>query len=85
MATSSYILTWEISWTEEPGGLQFMGRESQTRLKYKTTTTIHWIYTIYSSYPSGIVIYATFVECQLCTDAILSSVNIAVNRLSFHF
>ena len=25
MATYSSILTWRISWTEEPGGLQFMG------------------------------------------------------------
>ena len=25
MATHSSILSWEISWTEEPGGLQFMG------------------------------------------------------------
>jgi len=27
LATHSSILAWEISWTEEPGGLQFM--ESQ--------------------------------------------------------
>ena len=25
MATHSTILTWEILWTEEPGGLPFMG------------------------------------------------------------
>ena len=25
MTTHSSILTWEIPWTEEPGGLQFMG------------------------------------------------------------
>ena len=25
MAIRSSILTWEIPWTEEPGGLQFMG------------------------------------------------------------
>ena len=25
MATSSSILAWEIPWTEEPGGLQFIG------------------------------------------------------------
>ena len=25
MAAYSSILAWEISWTEEPGGLQFMG------------------------------------------------------------
>ena len=26
MANHSSILAWKISWTEEPGGLQFMGR-----------------------------------------------------------
>ena len=25
IATHSSILAWEIPWTEEPGGLQFMG------------------------------------------------------------
>ena len=31
IATHSIILAWEISWTEEPGGLQFMGlQKSQT-------------------------------------------------------
>ena len=31
MATHSSILAWEISWTEEPGGLQSMGsQKSQT-------------------------------------------------------
>ena len=33
MATHSSILAWKIPWTEEPGGLQFMGsRKSQARL-----------------------------------------------------
>ena len=32
MATHSSILAWRIPWTEEPGGLQFMGSQSQTRL-----------------------------------------------------
>ena len=32
MATHSSILTWKIPWTEEPGGLQFMGSQSQTWL-----------------------------------------------------
>ena len=27
MATHSSILTWEIPWTEEPGGLQSMGSQ----------------------------------------------------------
>ena len=32
MVTHSSILAWEIPWTEEPGRLQFMGLQSQTRL-----------------------------------------------------
>ena len=30
MATHSSILAWETPWTEEPGGLQSMGSQSQT-------------------------------------------------------
>ena len=30
MTTHPSILAWEISWTEEPGGLQTMGAKSQT-------------------------------------------------------
>ena len=33
MAMLSGILVWRIPWIEEPGGLQFVGSESQTRLK----------------------------------------------------
>ena len=29
--THSSILAWEIPWTEEPGGLQSMGSQSQIR------------------------------------------------------
>ena len=32
MATHSSILAWRIPWTEEPGGLQSMGSQSQTGL-----------------------------------------------------
>ena len=32
MAINSGILAWRIPWTEEPGGLQSMGSQSQTRL-----------------------------------------------------
>ena len=32
MATHSSIIALEISWTEEPGGLQSMGLQSQTQL-----------------------------------------------------
>ena len=33
MATHSSILAWRILWTEESGGLQSTGLQSQTRLK----------------------------------------------------
>ena len=32
IAAHSSILAWEIPWTEEPGGLQSMGSQSQTGL-----------------------------------------------------
>ena len=32
IATRSSILAWRIPWTEEPGGLQSMKSQSQTRL-----------------------------------------------------
>ena len=32
MALHSSILAWKIPWTEEPGGLQIMGLQSQTEL-----------------------------------------------------
>ena len=35
MATHSSVLAWEIPWTEEPGGLQSMGSQSQTRLSMR--------------------------------------------------
>ena len=33
MATHSSILAWKIPWTGEPGRLQSMGLQSQTRLR----------------------------------------------------
>ena len=32
VATHSSILAWRISWTEEPGRIQFMGSQSHTLL-----------------------------------------------------
>ena len=42
MATHSSSLAWRITWTEDPGGLQFMGsQKSQTGLSnYRTTTKL---------------------------------------------
>ena len=35
MATHSCILAWRISWTEEPGGLQFIGLQRVRQKKKK--------------------------------------------------
>ena len=48
-ATHSSILAWRIPWREEPGGLQSMGSQSQTRLsKYTHIHTLHRQRRIYS-------------------------------------
>ena len=38
MATHSSILAWRILWTEEPGGLQSMGSQSQIQLSDRACT-----------------------------------------------
>ena len=38
MAPHSSTLAWKIPWMEEPGGLQFMGSRSRTRLSDFTST-----------------------------------------------
>ena len=38
MATHSRILAWRTPWTEEPGGVQSRGSQSQTRLSNFTFT-----------------------------------------------
>ena len=45
MATHSSILAWRITWTEEPRGLQSMGSQSQTGLKWPTMHAHICLYT----------------------------------------
>ena len=40
MSTYFSVLSWRIPWTEQPGGLQSMGLQSQTRLSRHTPSTI---------------------------------------------
>ena len=42
MATHSSILAWRIPWRDEPGRLQSMGSQSQTRLS--NFTSLHFRY-----------------------------------------
>ena len=39
MATHSSILAWRIPWTEEPGGLQFMGASKESDTAERLTHT----------------------------------------------
>ena len=41
METHLSIFTWRISWSKEPGGLQFMGSQSQTQLSDLTLSLLH--------------------------------------------
>ena len=41
IATHSSILVWEISWTEEPGGLQSMGSQRVTQALATEITNNH--------------------------------------------
>ena len=45
MATYFSILAWEILWTEEPGGLQFMGHKESVTTEYTHTHTHTHTYT----------------------------------------
>ena len=40
MATHSSTLVWKSPWTEEPGGLQSVGSQSQTQLSDSTKTVM---------------------------------------------
>ena len=47
MAAHSSILTWEIPWTEEPGGLQSVGSQ-RVRHNWETNTFTLFIFKEYS-------------------------------------
>ena len=48
MATHSSILAWEITWTEEPGGLQSMGLQ-RVRHDYSELAHMHKSHMYYIS------------------------------------
>ena len=50
MATHSSILAWEIPWTEEPGGLQFMGSQ-RVRHNWKPKKIRLWLTTFSHGQP----------------------------------
>ena len=42
MATHSSIPAWKITWTEEPGGLQSMGRKESDTTEETHTHSLAW-------------------------------------------
>ena len=44
MATHSSVLAWRMPWTEEPGGLQSVGWQSQTRLSECHTSRFSYVW-----------------------------------------
>ena len=55
MAAYSSIIVWRIPWSEEPGGQQFTGPQSRTRLKrvaQHTHFSIHMPLSLFRCAPS---------------------------------
>ena len=53
MATHSGTLAWKIPWTEKPGGLQFMGLQSQTGLSDFTSLKVEQVATNHDGISRG--------------------------------
>ena len=49
--THSRILAWRVPWTEEPGGLQSIGLQSQTRLRRLSTHTHRTLIKMETTFP----------------------------------
>ena len=62
MATHSSILAWEIPWTEEPGGLQSIGKRAKHNLATKQQQ--HTICLNHRSFPSLAGCVRDFNEIQ---------------------
>ena len=67
MFTHSSILTWKISWTEEPGGLQSMGYQ---RVRHNWTTEYACIHTNVVNGRRNIML----LNCKACHLTSLSTI-----------
>ena len=70
MATHCSILAWRIPWSEEPGGLQSMGSQSWTRLKWLITEhpsispeTLWCSFTCFWNFDKYVLPYTLFCVC----------------------
>ena len=62
MATHSSILGWEITWTKEPGGLQFIGSISQTQLSMHARAHTHTHTHIHNLFPEHPHYFLAIIE-----------------------
>ena len=74
MATHSSILTWEIPWTEEPGGLQSLDSQ-RVRCNWVST---HTLYLPLESNIDNYLIFSFLLEFKFCEDCIVLSVFVPV-------
>ena len=74
VSTHSSILAWEIPWTEEPDGLQFMGSQSQTRL----SGWMHRRARLGDRYAALSQVSTPLLSCVLCLECfpILKSISL---------
>ena len=89
MATHSSILAWRIPWTEDPGGLQSMGSQSQTWLSNKAETLGYMCF-FQLCFSQGIcpivgllghmaVLFLVFKEISILFSIVAVSVNVPTN------
>ena len=65
MASHSRSLAWRIPWTEEPGGLQFTGSQSQTQLNQLSThVLLNFLSSFYFFLPLS---FSFFMHCWFLT------------------
>ena len=83
MATHSSILVWRIPWTEEPGGLQFMGLQESDTTKGLTLplVTSRWL--------SGLIfpllpLESSYFQIQSFFDVLLGSIYVFGGTNSAH-
>ena len=65
MAVHSRIFAWKMPWTEEPGGLQSMGSQSQTLLSTCTHASSHMIHVdVWQKHYCKVIILQLKIYCK---------------------
>ena len=88
MATHSSILAWRIPWTEEPGGLQFIGgsKESDTTERQSTAQHNPFILSNYGREQGIVNKVNTVKQSHTAVPSFLSRILLVMHLISFpHF